>query len=196
MTAKELKFLELFEDFVKIDIIADKLNFSKMLKQFMDFDYALSVNLWEYLSLAKEPQLINDCKYAAVVGFEILNLIYAKGDAKCLKIIADVAAIRRAVYQYTAKAGEEKALVIIVDLLINNKLIVAEEVFKCLAKNTRIHYGQTMKRILERVFIELLKKNPTKIILNKKLADLFVIYIKKIKTEERAMLEQRIKETR
>ena len=196
MTAKELKFLELFEEFVQIDIVTDKLNLSKKIKNFMDFDYNLSINLWEYLSTTREPLIIKDDKYSLVIGFEILNLFYAKGDVKCLKVVADNPGIRRAIYQYSQKAGEEKALAMVVELLVANKLIPAEEIFKCLAKNTRIHFGQTMKRILERVFIELLKKNPSKIILNKKLADVFVVYIKKIKTEERAMQEQRIKETR
>ena len=196
MNAKELKFLELFEEFLQIDIITDKIALSKSLKKLMDFDYIMAQNVWEYLSSTKEDKLIKDASYASVIGYEFLNLFYAKAAQKCVKSIVDVAAIRRSVFQYNAKASDEKALQILVDLLIANKLPTSDEIFKSLAKNPHIHYGQSIKRILERVFIELLKKNPTKIIMSAKLADLFLTYIRKIKTEEKAMLEQRIKETR
>jgi len=196
MNAKELKFLELFEELVKIDIAADKLALNKTLKKLMDFDYAMAVNAWEFFAAAKEERLGADEKFAEVVGFEILNFFHTRAGQKCAKAVADSAGIRRAVYQYSSRAGEEKALAILVDLLAANKVLIADELLKALSKNTRIHFGQTMKRILERVFIELLKKNPSKIEMNKKLAELFLTYIKKIKTEEKAMLEQRVKETR
>ena len=51
-----------------------------------------------------------------------------------------------------------------------------------------------MKRVLEQVFVELLKKNPAKIEMSKKLSTLLLTYIRNIKTDERAMLEQRIRE--
>ena len=196
MNAKELKFLELFEEFLTIDIVADKIALSKSIKKLMDFDYTMAQNVWEYLSSAKEDKLVKDANFANAVGFEILNLFYAKAMQKCVKSIVDVASIRRVVYQYNAKSAEDKALQIIVDLLVANKLPASDEIFKCLVKNSSIHYGQAIKLILEKVFIELLKKNPTKIMMSAKLADLFLTYIRKIKTEEKAMLEQRIKETR
>jgi len=196
MNAKEIKFLELFEEFAKIDIVTDKLALGKILKKFMDIDYTTAINVWEFLSASKESKLANDEKLAETVGFELLNFFHTKQPSKCIKTIVEIASIRRAVYQYAKNAGQEKSLNILVDFLIAGKVAVGDEIFKALHKNTRIHYGQTMKRILERVFIELLKKNPAKIEMNKKLADLFLIYIAKVKTEERAMLEQRIKETR
>jgi len=196
MNSKEIKFLELFEEFSKIDIISDKLSLSKVLKKFMDFDYAMAVNVWEYLATSKEERLIADVKFASVIGFDFLNQFYTRAGAKCIKIISDNPSIRRAVYQHAKEAGDEKALQIMVDLIVAGKLPVANEFFKCVAKNPRIHYGQTIKAILEKVFIELLKKNPSKIVMSQKVADLFLEYIYKIKTEEKAMLEQRIKETR
>ena len=52
-----------------------------------------------------------------------------------------------------------------------------------------------MKELLERVFIEILKKNPSKKLeMSRKLATLLLSYVSKIKTDERAMLEQRIRE--
>ena len=196
MNAKELKFLELFENLVKIDLVTDKLTLNKLLKNLIDFDFSMAINAWEYFANAKENRLIKEEKFAEVVGFEILNFYHTKQSTKTAKAVAETPGVRRAVYQYSKHAGEEKALAILVDLLVANKVAIADEILKVLVKNTRIHFGQTLKRILERVFIELLKKNPNKIEMHKKLAELFLVYIKKVKTEEKAMLEQRIKETR
>ena len=81
------------------------------------------------------------------------------------------------------------------DLLSNNKTDPAEDIFKCVVKNERIAYGPFMKELLERVFIEILKKNPSKKLeMSRKLATLLLSYVSKIKTDERAMLEQRIRE--
>jgi len=196
MTAKELKFLEMFEEFSRLDIVNDKLSTTKLLKKLLDFDYQMAVNLWEYVSNSKENKLASDENYSIAVGYEFFNLFYAKASIKCVKTILDVSSIRRSVYQYSRYAGDENALQIIVDLIAAIKLPAADEILKCLIKNTRIHYGQTLKRILEKVFIELLKKNPNKIELSKKTADLYLSYINKIKTEEKAMLIQRINETK
>jgi len=196
MTTKELKFLEMFEEFSKINITADKLGTAKQLKTIMDFDYQMAVNVWEYYSSVKEEKLSKDENFSLAIGFEFLNLFYVKANTKCIKAIADVPAIRRSVFQYSRYAGDENALQIIVDFIVANKLPIAEEILKCLTKNTRIHYGQILKRILEKVFIELLKKNPNKVEFSKKTADLYLTYVNKIKTEEKALIIQRIKETR
>jgi len=196
MTAKELKFLELFEEFSKLDITADRLVLGKMLKQFMTLDFGLATNVWEFLAFSKEDRLAKEERFSEIVGFELLNLYHTNNAARTIKALADVAPIRRAVYQYSKNADQEKALAILVDYLVAGKVTIADEIFKSLAKNQRIHYGQAIKRILEKVFIELLKKNRNKIEMSRKLGDLFLVYIAKIKTEEKAMLEQRIKETR
>ena len=196
MNAKELKFLELFDAFVRIDIAADKMALTKSIRQFMDLDYQMAVNVWEYLAATKEDKLGKDEKLAEIIGFELFNQFYARAAVKCVKAICDVATVRRAVYQYSKNAGAENALAILVDLLVANKVNSGEEILKCLLKNERIQYGQVLKRMLERVFIELLKKNPAKIEMNRKLAEMLLTYIRKIKTDERAMLEQRIKEIR
>ena len=196
MNAKELKFLELFEQFVRIDIAADKLALGKFMTKFMNLDYQMAINVWEYLATVRESKLASDEKLADILGFELFNQFYTVAAVKCAKAIAEVGAIRRAVYQYTKRAGEENALTILVESSVTNKLDATEEMLKCLVKNPRIHYGQTLKRALERINVELLKKNAGKATLPKKLADLFLVYVGKIKTDEKAMLVQRIKERR
>ncbi|MCL2061294.1 MAG: hypothetical protein FWH03_01535 [Firmicutes bacterium] len=195
MNAKTFKFYELFEGFVKLDAAADKMGLSKAFRNFMELDYALASDVWDYAILTREERLVKDERLAEVFGFEVLNQFYAFSSQKCIKSICDTPAIRRAIYQYSKNAGTESALKIFTDLLVTNKLVPAEEVLKCLAKNERIHYGKTLEIVLKRVFIELLSKNPAKISMSKKLYELLLVYVRKIKTDERAVLEQRIKET-
>jgi len=195
MNAKDLKFLELFEEFVKLDFTGDKTGLVKSMRGFMDLDYMLAVDVWDYAISTREGKLASDERFCEIAGFELLNQFYVRAAAKCAKAASETPAIRRAVYQYSKRAGEENALLILIELLVAGKVSPAEEIFKCLQKNERIHYGKTMETILKRVFIELLKKNPAKIIVSKKLAELLLTYVRKIKTDERAMLEQRIKET-
>ena len=52
-----------------------------------------------------------------------------------------------------------------------------------------------MKTLVEKLFVEILKKNNnTRIAVPKKVSALLLSHIAKIKTDERALLEQRLKE--
>jgi len=194
MNPKDLRFYELFEAFFKTDFTADRLGLQKSFKRFLDLDYQIAVDVWDYLCTTRENELTKDERLANILGFDLLNVFYTRAGQKCVKAINTIPTIRRAVYQYTKHGATETAQNILVELLVANKIIPAEELLRCLHKNTRIHYGKTIQQILERVFIELLKKNPAKIEMPRKLSDLFLSFIRRIKTDEKAMLEQRIKE--
>ncbi len=194
MNAKSLKYMQLFENFVKTDFLIDKKTLQKSMKGFLDLDYALAVEVWDYLATTRESGLQNDKKIAAVLGELMFGVFYARAATKCVKAVCDIPSIRRAVYQHSPEAGKNDNFTALVDLLAGGKVDAADEILKCLIKNERIRFGETMKRVLEQLFIELLKKNPAKIEMSKKLSTLMLTYIRKIKTDERAMLEQRIRE--
>ncbi len=194
MNAKTLKYMQLFENFVKTDFLIDKKTLQKSMKGFLDLDYALAVEVWDYLVTTRESQLINDKKLASVLGELMFGVFYERAATKCVKAVCDAPSIRRAVYQHSPEAGKNDNFNVLVDLLAGGKTDAADEILKCLIKNERIRFGETMKRVLEQLFVELLKKNPAKIEMSKKLSTLMLAYIKKIKTDERPMLEQRIRE--
>jgi len=177
-----------------MEIFSDDGGRTKLIKQFMDLDYAMASNVWDYLATVYEDKMTRDEKISKVLGGEFFKLFFERAELKCIKLLIDESAIRRAVYQYCGHASENKQTGIVIELLVGAKVLKAEEIFKCLVKNEKIHYGKTLRTILEKMFISLLKKNPQKLILNKKVAELLLTYIRKIKTEEKAMLEQRIKE--
>jgi len=194
LNAKGLKFLELFEALLKIDIELDKIACAKAVRNLLDLDYAAAADVWEYLASTREAQFEQNERLSETVGFDLLNQFYARAASKCVKTLLDTPPIRRAVFLYSKNACAENSLTMLADLLIAGKFTAADEIFKCLLKNARVHYGKTVKNVVERVFADLLKKNPAKIVMKKDLAEFLLACIRKIKTDERALLEQRIKE--
>lgn len=197
MTSKQLKFYQLFGEMCrKTDIATNQTALSGSISALLELDYMLAQDGWEYLATVHESTMSSKKEAGLNIGQIPLNLFYARAQIKCIKTVIDVPTIRRAVYMYNPLCGTGAGFSILTDAIVSSKTAEAEEILKCLVKNATIEYGAILKTVLERVFIELLKKSPTKKIeLNKKQITLLLTYISKIKTDERAMLEQRIKET-
>lgn len=195
MNAKQLKFLELFAAFAKTEPTDEK-GLLKCFKALLEHDFLQAADVWEYLIVENE-ELLSDKKTAQLIGDKIFNLFFHKAQTKTIKAICDSAPIRRALYQYSPSAGDGELFLILSNLFCTNKIDDADNILKCLVKNTasKKTFGIMMKEHLERLFIELLKKSGgQKIEMSRKLSTLLLGYITKIKTDERAMLEQRIKE--
>lgn len=194
MNAKQLKYLTLFEEMSKADP-SQEATVKKYLPSLLSLDYALALEAWEYICTTREQQCIKDEKAASVLGGYSLGIFCDKALPKTVKALSDCPAIRRTVYQYSSSVNDGYAFSILVDALLGNKTDYADEIFKCLVRNERIEYGPLMKKLLERLFIEILKKSASKKIeMSRKLSALLLTYVSKIKTDERAMLEQRIRE--
>ncbi|MCI8458995.1 MAG: hypothetical protein HFE46_04955 [Clostridia bacterium] len=195
MNAKQLKYLSVFENMAKADIASEQ-TVKKYFPSLLNLDYAFALDTWEYICTDREDKLIKNAELGLLFGGTVFELFYKKAAAKTVKALSDLPVLRRAVFQYCSAADKNAAFSVMVDLLSNVKTAPAEEFFKCLVKNERIAYGPFMKTLLERVFIELMKKNPAKKMeMPRKLGTLLLAYIAKIKTDEKAMLEQRVRET-
>ncbi len=195
MNAKQLKFLTLFEQMCAADPGKDA-TVKKSLPGFLSLDYALATDVWEYLCTTRETEIAKNKQLAVVLGIDVLDLFYRKAAPKSVKTLTESPVLRRAVYQYAPITADGTAFSILIDLLLGAKTAAADDIFKCLVKNEQIAYGAFLKKLLERLFIEILKKNPAKKIeMPRKLSALLLTYVAKIKTDERAMLEQRIRET-
>ena len=195
MNAKQLKYLSVFENMAKADILAEE-TAKKYFPTLLNLDYALALDVWDYVCTTREEKLAANKELGRIFGGTVFELFYKKGATKTVKAFADAPVLRRTVFQYSPAASEGAAFTLMADLLAANKTDAADEIFKCLVKNDRIAYGPYMKALLERVFIELMKKNPAKRMeMPRKLATLLLTYVAKIRTDERPMLEQRIRET-
>lgn len=195
MNAKQSKYLALFETLcLSKPIDADTV--MKHLSPILNLDAGLAVDTWEYLCATREQKIAASDALATYMGVDALDLYYRKLGNKTVKTLVDIPVLRRVVYQYAPFAVGGVAFTILIDAMLAGKADIAEEFFKCLVRNERVTYGAAMKALLERLFIEILKKNPAKRIeMPRKLATMLLTYIAKIKTDERPMLEQRVRET-
>ena len=195
MNAKQLKYLSVFESMAKADVTSAD-TAKKYFPTLLNLDYALAQDTWEYICTTYEQKIADDGSLGVLFGKTVFNLFYDKASSKAAKTVNDVAAIRRAVYQYTEVSTDGNGFALLVDLAVSGKTTAADEIFKCLVKNDRTPFGPFMKKLLERIFIELMKKNPAKKLeMPRKLATLLLTYVGKIKTDEKPMLTQRIRET-
>lgn len=195
MNAAQLKFLQMFAEFARVDV-ADTAAMEKQIKLFLNQDYTRAVDLWDYVIATYEDSL-NDAKTATFWGEKVYKLFAAKSSQKAQKLLIDDAYVRRAVYQYGPHIADGDFFALLVDLCVMNKTAQAEEILKCVVKNTnsKVTYGAFMKALVERVFIEILKRSSSKRVeMSRKLSTLLLSYIGKIKTDEKPMLTQRIKE--
>ncbi len=195
MNAKQIKFLTIFSKLSKcIDNMTESA-FTTHFKSLLALDYTLACDAWEYFCTTLETESTKNSTCAHVLGEAVFNLFYDHAPSKCAKVIYDIPVIRRTVFQYNKKAFEGYGFSILVDTLMANKIAEGEELLKLLTKKSVKDYGKIMLALQDRIFIEILKKNPNKKIeMPKKLSTLLLTYIAKIKTSEKSMLEQRIRE--
>ena len=195
MNAKQLKYLQTFAQYVQ-DGLTDEKATKKHLSSLLQLDYALALDTLDYVCTACEQEIAASEDLGDLFGTAIFTLFYEKNAQRTVKALLELPQVRKAVFSYSPSADKGLAFSLLIDALVGNKTDIAEEYFKCLVKNERIAYGPFMKEVLERLFIEILKKNPAKRVeMSRKLSALMMTYIGKIKTDERAMLAQRIKET-
>ncbi|MCI9031660.1 MAG: hypothetical protein HFK09_03945 [Clostridia bacterium] len=197
MNPKQMKFLKQFASLSRVDAVTDSKAFLANMKAFLELDFMSAVDVWEFMTTDKEGTLAEDKEVATVFADKVFDMLSKKNGARTVKTVLDTPSIRRAVFQYSPSADKGIFFDIAVDIAVNAKVAVLDEILKCMAKNTSTEstFGQYMKHLIERLFIEILKKSPTKqIYLNKKMTTLLLSHISKIKTEERPLLEQRIRE--
>lgn len=197
MNVKQLKFLKQFAALSKIDVLTEETELLSCMKCFLDLDYNLALDVWEYLTIEKEGNIADDGSVGEVFGDKIYALFAKKDARRAVKAVTEVPSIRNAAFKYSPSTASGEFFDVAVDAAVANKIAICDEIFKCVAKNDAmgITFGQYMKALIERVFIEVLKKSADKkIVLNKKMTALLLSHISKIKTDERPLLEQRIRE--
>lgn len=185
MNANQIKFYKTLADFFRAEQTAA--NVKKYMTALNTLDTNRAAEVWEYLATAYETETV----YCDTV----FRIFYDKSAKNTVKVLTSVPAIRKMVFGLSAHVGDEDMLTIESDLILGNKLADAEEILKCIVRNPNAHFGKYMKKLVERLFIEILKKNGNaRIAMSRKTCTLLLTYIAKIKTDERALLEQRIKE--
>lgn len=195
MNTKQIKQYEILCEFFGSDMLkaaaVDKY-FNAMLK----LDYTLAEDLWEYMLIRNDADLKNSAVAKLYID-RVFELFLSASSAKVVKTIVDRPVIARAVFQFSAQAGDGELFSTPVNLLVANKVDAVDAVLKLVAKNVAMKksFGAYMISFLDRFFIEMMKKNAQRRVeLNRKQSTLLMTHVQKVHGDERAMLIQRVKE--
>lgn len=198
MTAKQLKFYQILKKVNTLNVFTEMDKLLDSMKQVINLDYYAATELWEFLILDNESKLQKDIPLAAVLCDKISQVFETKALTKYVKTLSENPVICRAAYTYSPSCYvRPESVSHLVTYLVPAKIDDAAEILSCANKNTsnKATFGEFMKAVVEKLFIELLKKaDDGRVRINRKTAALVQEYINKIKGPEKALLTQRLKE--
>lgn len=194
MNAKEIKFLQLFEAFSKKDYMHDLDALKSSMKAFINLDYSYALIIWEYVAAVHESFLGVSKEADAVISDAMFAFLSNKNESKIFKALLENETLNKISYQYTMHALSDSRFENFCSLILSGKFAVTDKLIGYLNKNTYISYGAFLKKAFDYIIVELLKKNPAKIEMSKKLKDYLCAAVKKVRTDEKALLEQRLRE--
>lgn len=194
MTAKEQKFIHLVSSAAILDLPHDSVKFNKVISDLIAFDYASAVLVWEYYLADKDGEMAKDETLVSMLTDGVEKVFESKAGSRFLKLLTDSAVIRDAVYRRSASAlSRSETIGYAAQLMLSGKP-ESEELLKSAFKNTSGNFGAFMAAIVDRLIIELSRKNPSKPSFPKKLATQVLSFSEKIKGPEKAFIAQRIRE--
>lgn len=194
MDTKKLKFFKLFSALMRQDISQSTV-MDKFMGEFLKLDYSLAEDVWEFLIIETEDKLESPGVAEVFVDLP-LGKFYNAGIVRICKTLSSRPKIRNAVFELSPTADMGNAFDLMINFLLT-KPQDADAALACVARNVAIKttFGAYMKAVIERYFLELMKRSPDKKVnLKQKNADLLIGYVKRIKTDEKPLLLQRIKE--
>ena len=193
MTAKEIKYMGILKRYFAAGQNNDEKEYVAVMNAALEFDYASAVRLWEY-ALAESEASMTDSSHARVLADVTEAVFEKKNAARLARTIAESAPVRNAIYRYSQTAlTRAEPTGYLASALVTGKTAEAEEIMKCAVRNASGDFGPFLLAAVERVIIELLKKN-AKSPMPKKLSALLLAYADKIKGDEKALIYQRIRE--
>ena len=199
MNTKQLKFYQILKEINTLNVFTDSKRLLDCINKAIVLDYYSAVEIWEFLILDNEDALAKDIPLAFILCDKITEVFEAKANVKYVKTLSENTTVCRAVYQYSPTClGKSGAIVNAAGYLASSKLDISDQILSSAFKNNsnKKTVGEFMKAVVEKLFIELLKKSTDgKVRLARKTSDFLLGYVNKIKTPEKALLIQRLKET-
>ena len=184
MNANRIRFYNLFAEICR-EPSASKL--TKNMSALAGLDFAAAAEVWDYFATVNPDD--------PIYGEEVFRLFYSKSAKATVKLVKENPSIRKSVFGLSPSVAEGVLLSVVSDSLLSGKTEEADELIRCVFKNASVTFGAYMKALVEKLFVEILKKNNnSRIVINKKVTAPLLSHIARIKTDERALLEQRLKE--
>ena len=192
MNIKSYKFYKGIFDLASSDYINNPAAVGAFFKGALEFDFDVAAELWEYLITDAIASKVAPAKASAALGENALDLFLKKNVLRTYRLTVENEAMTNVLYSMPEKLGGGASGVLIY-FLMGNKLPDADIIIKAMQKSPS--YGASMKGVVETLFAEIKKKTGSvKVTMPKKTAEFLLSNIAKIKTSEKALLEQRIKE--
>lgn len=196
MDKKKLTYLQLFSQMAKIEI-TDTIALKRKVQSIVEFNYDYGIEAWEFLIESYEDQINADNRLAECIGNGILGIFYENNAQKTLKIIKEVPAISRTVFMHNPLADKDLLQVIVAEWLMGAKYDAVEFAFSLLQKNKRIEFGNYITIMVGYAIsetIENCKANGNRIAMPRKMSELLLKFVARLKGPDKALLQQRIKE--
>ena len=97
MNAKQFKYLQTFEQYVK-DGFLDEAAAQKHLKALLQLDYALALDTWDYVCTACEQAIAASAEKGELFGTVAFSLFYEKNAQRTVKALLELPQVRKTVF--------------------------------------------------------------------------------------------------
>ena len=194
MDGKTLKFYETMMKYTDADFYLrteQSQNFVQDMHK-LGLDHGLDAC---YYLFHKHEKLFDYKTISEAVMVTCFSALLAENRAKVVRTVLASPVLVRGFFTLNERVYSGETLDILVTFLEGAKVAEADTLLKAIFKNERVSFGAGMQTIIETYFARLMEKqNTKKPELPKKLVPLLQDYIGKIKTEEKFLLTQRLKE--
>ena len=195
MTAKEQKFLNLVFTAAKHSLPADAASYYKTVDALISFDYSSAVLVWEYFMTEEDGRMAENPALAAVLTDGTESIFEKKAGSRFVKLLTDSHTVRDGIYRRSPTALKRAETIgYAAQLMLSGKTEESDDILKSAMKNASGDFGPFMAAVVDRLIIELTRKNPNKPSFPKKLAAQVLSFSEKIKGPEKAFIAQRIRE--
>lgn len=195
MTAKEQKFLTLFAEAARCRLPEDEKEFLSAMSGLAAFDVSSALLAWEYFLATLDGEAAKSPALAAVITDGTERVIAAKSQQRLIKAITDSAVIRAGIYRRSPTAmSRAETAAYAAQVLLSGKSEEGDDIMRCAMKNASGNFGPFMAAVVDRLIVELVRKNPAKPSFPKKLSAQILAFSDKIKGPEKAFIAQRIRE--
>jgi hypothetical protein len=192
MDTKTKNFFKALTEIALFNVEIHPQIFTETMSHALNYDFDTAVNLWEYL-LEKYEKVFCVVKNAnTALSTDTLKLFYDKSLTKTLKMLSENAVIKKYLLTLSNAAFDEVIKNTVAQAIMGNRTENADEFLKFLCRHEE--FGKIMIDILVIIREKLLLKDSKTLRLTNKQATYLNAFAAKIKTSDKAVVLQRIKE--
>lgn len=198
MNTKQKAILDLVFELSSHDYITSPLNVKIFFDKILAVGLGEAVEYYCYLTAKHQNDYSKHEQFAITLCDGAFIQMFKKEGQRALKALGDDPEFLRSVYTYSGAAADGELLEYLLNAVYSQKFERAQDIMKALMKNKRIDgFGQAMKALADGIITEAFRragKEGKKASLPRNVSAFLLENAQKIKSTERAVVEQRIKE--